>query len=155
MTFRLCLESLFVRLNYSPVCTHGTPYNYFLSDMVEVAQTAKRDYLRGLEKNYQQRWQNEHLFEVNPPLQSELVSLSQAEIRKKHPKWFGNFPYLYLNGALHLGHAFTISKIDFAAGYERLLGKRVLFPHAFHVSGLPIKVCIDSFINPPLIDFWK
>lgn len=45
-----------------------------------------------------------------------------------------------MNGALHLGHAFTITKIEFAAGYQRLLGKRVLFPHGFHVTGLPIKV---------------
>ena len=122
------------------LCT-GAPYSHFFSDMVEVAQTAKRDYLRGLEKEYQQRWQNERLFEVNPPVPSELAGLSQAEIREKYPKWFGNFPYPYLNGSLHLGHAFTISKIEFAAGYERLLGKRVLFPHAFHVTGLPIKVC--------------
>jgi leucyl-tRNA synthetase len=46
-----------------------------------------------------------------------------------------------MNGALHLGHAFTITKIEFAAGYQRMLGKRVLYPHAFHVTGLPIKVC--------------
>ena len=45
-----------------------------------------------------------------------------------------------MNGSLHLGHAFTISKIEFAAGYQRLLGKRVLFPHGFHVTGMPIKV---------------
>lgn len=45
-----------------------------------------------------------------------------------------------MNGSLHLGHAFTISKIEFAAGYERMLGKRVLFPHGFHVTGMPIKV---------------
>lgn len=45
-----------------------------------------------------------------------------------------------MNGSLHLGHAFTITKIEFAAGYQRLLGKRVLFPHGFHVTGMPIKV---------------
>jgi leucyl-tRNA synthetase len=66
--------------------------------------------------------------------------MSAEEVRKKYPKWFGNFPYPYMNGALHLGHAFTISKIEFAAGYERMLGKRVLFPHGFHCTGMPIKV---------------
>lgn len=45
-----------------------------------------------------------------------------------------------MNGSLHLGHAFTISKIEFAAGYQRMLGKRVLFPHGFHVTGMPIRV---------------
>lgn len=45
-----------------------------------------------------------------------------------------------MNGSLHLGHAFTISKIEFAAGYQRMLGKRALFPMGFHVTGMPIKV---------------
>lgn len=45
-----------------------------------------------------------------------------------------------MNGSLHLGHAFTISKIEFQAGFQRMLGKRVLFPHGFHCTGMPIKV---------------
>jgi leucyl-tRNA synthetase len=103
-------------------------------------QTAKRDHLKSLEKKYQQRWANEHIFEVNAPSQAEIAGLTPAEIREKFPKWFGNFPFPYMNGSLHLGHAFTITKIEFAAGYQRLLGKRVLFPHGFHVTGMPIKV---------------
>jgi leucyl-tRNA synthetase len=45
-----------------------------------------------------------------------------------------------MNGRLHLGHAFTLSKVEFAAAYERMLGKRVLFPQGFHCTGMPIKV---------------
>ena len=105
-----------------------------MEQTIEQAQTAKRDYFRRLERRYQQRWQNERIFEVNAPPQSELVGLSQAEICKK-----------YLNGGLHLGHAFTISKVEFAAGYERLLSKRVLSPHGFHVTGLSIKVLPRRF----------
>jgi leucyl-tRNA synthetase len=45
-----------------------------------------------------------------------------------------------MNGTFHLGHAFTISKIEFAAGFERMRGKRVLFPVGYHVTGMPIKV---------------
>ena len=26
-------------------------------------------------------------------------------------KFFGNFPYPYMNGLLHLGHAFSLSKV--------------------------------------------
>ena len=103
-------------------------------------QTAKRDHLKALEKKYQKRWVDERVFEVNAPSQEELSGLSPAQIREKFPKWFGNFPFPYMNGSLHLGHAFTITKIEFAAGYQRLLGKRVLFPHGFHVTGMPIKV---------------
>jgi leucyl-tRNA synthetase len=68
-------------------------------------------------------------------------------MREKYPKWFGNFPYPYMNGSLHLGHAFTISKIEFAAGFERMLGKRVLFPHGFHCTGMPIKVRMSDFMQ--------
>jgi leucyl-tRNA synthetase len=93
-----------------------------------------------LEKKYQDRWQSEKLFEVNAPPAAETSGLSHTEIMTKYRKWFGNFPYPYMNGSLHLGHAFTISKIEFAAGYQRMLGKRVLFPHGFHVTGMPIKV---------------
>ena len=94
-----------------------------------------------MEKKYQNRWQSEKLFEVNAPPAADTSGLSHSEIMAKYQKWFGNFPYPYMNGSLHLGHAFTISKIEFAAGYQRMLGKRVLFPHGFHVTGMPIKVC--------------
>ncbi|KAF8970605.1 hypothetical protein BDZ97DRAFT_1724807 [Flammula alnicola] len=118
-----------------------------MAQTIELAQTAKRDHLKALEKQSQDRWQSEKLFEVNAPSQSELAGLSPDEIKTKFPKWFGNFPYPYMNGSLHLGHAFTISKIEFAAGYQRMLGKRVLFPHGFHVTGMPIKASADKIIR--------
>jgi leucyl-tRNA synthetase len=45
-----------------------------------------------------------------------------------------------MNGRLHLGHAFTFSKVDFGTGFERMKGKRALLPQGFHVTGMPIKV---------------
>ena len=98
-----------------------------------------------METRYQARWEKERVFEVNAPTAEETKGLSPAEIHEKFPKWFGNFPYPYMNGSLHLGHAFTISKIEFAAGFQRMLGKRVLFPHGFHCTGMPIKVrCVNE-----------
>jgi valyl-tRNA synthetase len=47
-----------------------------------------------------------------------------------------------MNGALHLGHAATITKVDFQTGFQRLKGKHALFPFAFHGTGMPIKVLI-------------
>ncbi|KAJ7222478.1 hypothetical protein GGX14DRAFT_428848 [Mycena pura] len=112
-----------------------------------VLQMPKRDYLIGLEKKYQAFWAQEKVFEVNAPPVADVQDLTPDQVREKHPKWFGTFPYPYMNGSLHLGHAFTISKIEFAAGYQRLLGKRVLFPHGFHVTGLPIKASADKLIR--------
>jgi leucyl-tRNA synthetase len=117
------------------------------SQTIELAQTGKRDHLKALEKKYQQRWESQRIFQVSAPSPSELQGLSKAEIMEKFPKWFGNFPYPYMNGSLHLGHAFTISKIEFGAGYQRMLGKRVLFPHGFHVTGLPIKASADKLVR--------
>jgi len=43
-----------------------------------------------------------------------------------------------MNGKLHAGHAFTLSKIDFNNRFQRLNGKNSLFPFAFHCTGMPI-----------------
>ena len=82
------------------------------------------------------------MFEVEAPEQE--VGLTPEQLKEKHPKWMGTFPVPYMNGSLHLGHAFSISKVEFGAGYQRMLGKRVLFPHGFHVTGMPIKVRISN-----------
>ena len=110
-------------------------------------QTGKRDALKAIERKCQQRWADERVFEVEPPTAEEITQLSPAEIREKFPKWFGTFPYPYMNGSLHLGHAFTISKIEFGAGYQRLLGKRVLFPHGLHCTGMPIKASPSQILH--------
>lgn len=62
-----------------------------------------------------------------------------------------------MNGQLHLGHSFTISKCEFAIGFQRLQGKNCLFPFGFHCTGMPIKACADKlaremkdFGNPPI-----
>ena len=62
----------------------------------------------------------------------------------RDPKYMVSFPYPYMNGRLHLGHSFSLSKVEFAAGFERLRGKRVLFPFGFHCTGMPIKACADK-----------
>lgn len=113
-------------------------------------QTSKRDYLTDLEKKYQSYWAQEKFFEVDSPMQSGvegLEDMTPEQIREKYPKWFGTFPYAYMNGSLHLGHAFSLSKVEFAVGYERMKGRRALFPWAFHCTGMPIKSASDKLVN--------
>lgn len=52
-----------------------------------------------------------------------------------------------MNGTLHAGHSFTVSKVEFTAGFARLQGKRALFPLGFHCTGMPIKACADKLVE--------
>ncbi|PWN34453.1 leucyl-tRNA synthetase [Meira miltonrushii] len=116
---------------------------------IQLENTSKRDFLTSLEKKYQQQWEAEKLFEVDSPMTTEqgLETLSPEEIREKYPKWLGTFPYPYMNGSLHLGHAFSMSKVDFMDGFQRMLGKRALFPLGFHATGMPIRASADKLIR--------
>jgi leucyl-tRNA synthetase len=52
-----------------------------------------------------------------------------------------------MNGRLHVGHAFSMSKIEFTAGFARMQGKRVLWPLGYHCTGLPIKASADKLVK--------
>ena len=52
-----------------------------------------------------------------------------------------------MNGTLHAGHSFTVSKVEFMTGFARMQGKRALFPLGFHCTGMPIKACADKLVR--------
>ncbi|KAA8528005.1 hypothetical protein F0562_035126 [Nyssa sinensis] len=95
---------------------------------------ARRDRLLEIEAQVQKWWEKEDVF--------------MADSRERPPelgeKFYGNFPFPYMNGNLHLGHAFSLSKLEFAAAYRRLRGVNVLLPFAFHCTGMPIKASADK-----------
>jgi len=62
---------------------------------------------------------------------------------KNESKYFCTFPYPYMNGYLHLGHAFSMSKCEFQIRYQRQKGKRGLWPFAFHCTGMPIQAAAN------------
>ncbi|KAI1903034.1 hypothetical protein AGOR_G00023010 [Albula goreensis] len=104
--------------------------------MTERKGTAKLDFLRKIEQEIQQKWEKEKAFENNAP---NTIGAS-----KNKNKYFVTFPYPYMNGRLHLGHTFSLSKCEFAVGYQRLKGKECLFPFGLHCTGMPIKACADK-----------
>uniref|UniRef100_A0A8C7Z0M3 Leucine--tRNA ligase, cytoplasmic n=1 Tax=Oryzias sinensis TaxID=183150 RepID=A0A8C7Z0M3_9TELE len=98
--------------------------------------TAKLDYLRKIELDIQEKWEKEKTFERDAPT-------TVGESSNKN-KYFVTFPYPYMNGRLHLGHTFSLSKCEFAVGYQSLKGRKCLFPFGLHCTGMPIKACADK-----------
>lgn len=107
-----------------------------------IQNTTKRDTLTAIEAQCQEKWKADKAFEVDPPEYSN--GATGASAHDKHPKFYGTMAYPYMNGSLHLGHAFTLTKVEFATGFARLQGKRALFPLGFHCTGMPIKSCADK-----------
>ncbi|XP_050477440.1 leucine--tRNA ligase, cytoplasmic isoform X1 [Bombus huntii] len=97
--------------------------------------TFKVEYLQKIERDVQTKWEAEKIFEADAPLEPKTNS---------DEKFLATFPFPYMNGRLHLGHTFSLSKCEFAIRYNRLLGKKVLFPFGFHCTGMPIKACADK-----------
>ncbi|GKA04496.1 leucine--tRNA ligase, cytoplasmic [Tanacetum coccineum] len=104
----------------------------------------RRDQLLVMEHQVRKWWEESHVFE------------SEAKDEPSGEKFFGSFPIPYINGYLHLDHAFSLSKVEFAAAYHRLKGANVLLPFGFHCTGLRIQASadklakeIETFGNPP------
>ncbi len=77
-----------------------------------------------IEAKWQGEWAKARLFEANAD--------------DKRPKYFVTFPYPYVNGAPHIGHAYSFLRTDCFARYKRMNGFNVLFPQGFHATGEPI-----------------
>lgn len=66
--------------------------------------TVKVEYLRQIEKDIQRQWAEQKLYEIDaPPSKSN---------RNADEKYFVTFPFPYMNGRLHLGHTFSLSKCE-------------------------------------------
>lgn len=124
--------------------------------MADRKGTFKVEYLQKIERQVQERWEREKVCTGDFCLSSILsffskikkqiyqVDAPEKPRKSEDEKYLVTFPYPYMNGRLHLGHTFCISKAEFAARYQRLKGKKVLFPFGFHCTGMPIKACADK-----------
>lgn len=115
-----------------------------MSATIKLEKTDRRDTLIDIEKKYQKYWQDNKFFEVDAPTIEEDPEDDPDVLRQKYPKYFATMAYPYMNGVLHAGHSFTLSKVEFATGFERMAGKRALFPLGFHCTGMPIKSAADK-----------
>nr|CAD7425158.1 unnamed protein product [Timema monikensis] len=65
--------------------------------------TFKVEYLQKIEHEVQARWEKEKVYEMDAP---EKPRNSPDE------KFLVTFPFPYMNGRLHLGHTFSLSKCE-------------------------------------------
>ena len=79
--------------------------------------------LREIESKWQKEWEENKVF--------------QPEISKKK-KYFVNFPYPYVNGYMHIGHLYTLLRVEAFARYKRMQDFNVLYPQGWHATGSPI-----------------
>lgn len=75
------------------------------------------------QEKWQKKWREAKTFEVEP---------------SKAKKFFMTIPYPYISGSLHIGHARVVTEADVFARFQRMIGKNVLYPMAFHISGTPV-----------------
>lgn len=82
-----------------------------------------------IETKWQKIWEDNKVFEVKA---------------NKKEKYFGTVAYPYANSILHIGHGRTFTTAEIFLRYQRLLGKNVLFPMGFHISGTPVLAVADG-----------
>jgi valyl-tRNA synthetase len=85
---------------------------------------------RECEPKWQAKWKEWQIYRFDPDSEKEVFSIDN--------------PPRYASGALHLGHAYGYTVIDFAARYKRLKGYNVFFPLCFDVNGTPVEVRVEK-----------
>jgi leucyl-tRNA synthetase len=80
-------------------------------------------HLSDIERKWQAEWDDAGLFEPDPT---------------DDEKFYITVAYPYPSGGMHIGHVRTYMLPDVFARYQRMRGKNVLFPMAWHVTGTPI-----------------
>lgn len=88
--------------------------------------TSKNDveFFNDIREKWQKKWAEAKTF--------------QPEVNESQKKFFLTFPYPYINAFTHVGHLYTICRVDALARFKRSKGYNVLFPQGWHATGSPI-----------------
>lgn len=85
---------------------------------------------KDIENKWQKKWAESKAFEPK-------INLNQE-------KFFSTVPYPYANSAMHIGHGRAYTTADIYTRFQRLIGKNVLFPLGYHISGTPVLAVADG-----------
>ena len=88
---------------------------------------------REAEPKWQAKWNEWKIYRFDPKSDKQVFSIDN--------------PPRYASGALHLGHAYGYTVIDFAARYKRMKGFNVFFPLCFDVNGTPVEVRVERTLG--------
>ncbi|MDR2720505.1 MAG: class I tRNA ligase family protein [Nitrososphaerota archaeon] len=77
-----------------------------------------------VEEKWLALWEAAHIFEADPNPDKQKIMVT--------------FPFPYMNGPLHVGHAFSASRVDVYARFKRMQGYNVLWPWSWHWTGQPL-----------------
>jgi len=83
-----------------------------------------------IELKWQNRWKQNKTFE--------------PKIDNKKEKYFATIAYPYANSVMHIGHGRTSTICDIYSRYQRVLGKNVMYPMGFHITGTPVLAVADG-----------
>ena len=90
--------------------------------------TAKLTFFVNMESSIQKRWADEKVFEVDPPADGN---------KEANGKFMATFPYPYMNGRCHIGHTFSLSKLE-VCGLSALAGALTITLLFVLVASLPL-----------------
>ncbi len=88
---------------------------------------------REIEEKWRKIWEDKKIFEADPDERKQKALLT--------------VPFPYMNGPLHLGHAFTDGRVDAYARFKRMQGVNTLFPYAWHWTGQPLVAAAERLSN--------
>ncbi len=77
-----------------------------------------------IEEKWLSKWEAASIFEADPDPTKQKIMVT--------------FPFPYMNGPLHVGHAFSASRVDAYARFKRMQGYNTLWPWAWHWTGQPL-----------------
>ena len=71
--------------------------------MDSAKSTTKLKFLRDIENQMHEKWAKEKIFQVDAPNENRKCL---------DEKFMGTFPFPYVNGRMHVGHSFSLSKLE-------------------------------------------
>ncbi|NOZ77061.1 MAG: class I tRNA ligase family protein [Euryarchaeota archaeon] len=85
---------------------------------------------RVAEEKWQKKWEEWGIYRFDPESDRPVYSIDT--------------PPPTVSGAMHLGHAFSYSQMDFVARYKRMRGHNLFYPFGTDDNGLPTERLIES-----------